>query len=113
MVKVCYLDRVGTENSVSCPLLLRIHGIKMHMGFNWKKLCPLLGNGAEATPRRSGKWSVTSRNEECIPLPGGGGGGGGYIPIGLLLGSPPSPPPPAPPPSPWEGRTEVEVNIQE
>ena len=59
MVKVCYLDRVGTENSVSCPLLLRIHGIKMHMGFNWKKLCQLLGNRAEATPRRSGKWSVT------------------------------------------------------
>ena len=59
MVKVCYLDRVGTENSVSCPLLLRIHGIKMHMGFNWKKLCQLLGNRAEATPRRSEKWSVT------------------------------------------------------
>ena len=83
----------------------------MHMGFNWKKLCPLLGNGAEATPRRSRKWNVTwdiffatlwcrvnrysdrSESEQVgtrtvSHSPGGGGGGGllgltfaGYVPL--------------------------------
>ena len=31
----------------------------MDLGLNLKKLGQLLGNGAEAAPQRSGKWSVT------------------------------------------------------
>ena len=85
----------------------------MHTGFNWKKLCPLLGNGAEATPRRSRKWNVTwdiffatlwcrvnrysdrSESEQVgtrtvSHSPGGGGGGATWVnfcwvcPAGLL-----------------------------